>query len=304
MAQFKPKYLALTDRNAWHNLIRNIHYESHYVLVNYNNKEYYEKSLDSIRIRQEEIINDIKKLHDDAVSQIYIKISTSKPENYDAFIKFNIEAANKILDKIRNDFFVDNKRSRYNSVLIDNYDIRNLGSPNQEKLIDLKYDEEDNLQEIFEKIKENKTVQKVNSVTSFYYLDHHIKRFKVLSYLPFYFYNITHSFINELNKIKKKIEEIKSENLSIEKMKWSGKKTHIGFILGQLALEGYIDPPRSTNGEINYTAFAKLIKELFDVDVNVDTLRKYLNPGDEKFIENQNKFQKHQFSLPHVKEVT
>ncbi|MBC3759991.1 hypothetical protein H7U19_16380 [Hyunsoonleella sp. SJ7] len=81
------------------------------------------------------------------------------------------------------------------------------------------------------------------------------------------------------------------------------KETHIGYVLSALAQEGYIEPPRLKSGEINYTAFAKQIKDLFEVDVAEGTLRKYLNPEDDKFEENQRTFKKQNFHLPNVKLV-
>ena len=61
---------------------------------------------------------------------------------------------------------------------------------------------------------------------------------------------------------------------------------------------------KNKNGEINFTAYAKQIKQNVDVDISVDSLRKYLNPADDKFIESQNAFLKEKFHIPHVKEVS
>jgi hypothetical protein len=71
-----------------------------------------------------------------------------------------------------------------------------------------------------------------------------------------------------------------------------------------LAQNGYIEAPKHKNGEINFTAYAKLIKQNFEVDVNEETLRKYLNPDDDKFVESQNAFSKESFNIPNVKTIS
>ena len=131
----------------------------------------------------------------------------------------------------------------------------------------------------------------------------------------FYLY-FSRYFANELSvflkskKEKSPIQSISyqtSENMKekeAEKIKWSGKKTHIGYIFGNLALKGYIDAPKHKNGEINFTAYAKIIKQNFDVDVDLDTLRKYLNPADEKYEENRKSFEFAKFNLPNIIEVS
>ncbi len=91
---------------------------------------------------------------------------------------------------------------------------------------------------------------------------------------------------------------------SSNKINWIGKKTHIGYILSNLALKGFIDTPKNKNGEINFTAFAKLIKQNFEVDVDQDTLRKYLNPEEIKYEENKKTFDKAKFNIPNIIEVS
>ena len=100
------------------------------------------------------------------------------------------------------------------------------------------------------------------------------------------------------------INNLKESKQINPKIKWSAKKTHIGYILGTLAQNGYIEAPKHKNGEINFTAYAKLIKQNFEVDVNEETLRKYLNPDDDKFVESQNAFSKESFNIPNVKTIS
>lgn len=62
--------------------------------------------------------------------------------------------------------------------------------------------------------------------------------------------------------------------------------------------------PKIKNEEINFTAYAKLIKQNFEVDVDQDTLRKYLNPEDDKYEENKKSFDKAKFNIPNIIEVS
>lgn len=141
-------------------------------------------------------------------------------------------------------------------------------------------------------------------VPNLYYLGFLVKRFKVLSHLPFCLFHISIKFILDLQKAKSLIQIEEEAKRALSKIKWIGNKTHIGFILGSLALEGYIEAPQLQNGEINYTAFSKLIKQQFDVDVSSDTLRKYLNPLDDKFTESKSNFESNGFHLPNKKIVS
>ena len=87
--------------------------------------------------------------------------------------------------------------------------------------------------------------------------------------------NSKYDFIADINgnlyKIQVMINNLKESKQVNPKIKWSAKKTHIGFILGTLAQNGYIEAPKHKNGEINFTAYAKLIKQNFEVDVNEET---------------------------------
>lgn len=278
-------------------------HDEYFFLVKHKNKEYYEKNIQLIRNRQEEIISEIKILYEEALSQIYLKLSTSKPENFDNFIKFNIDAAKIKLKTIQSDLFVDTKASRYYSKIIDNYDVDFVNDYSNRTTNLQDYPEDGSILKIVEKLKKNKEPSNTTFIHSIYFMEDHNNRFKIISFLPFSLYVITSRFIKDLMAVQETINEIKDLNKIVPKLKWAGKKTHIGFVLGTLAQEGYVDPPRGKDGEINYTAFAKLVKQIFDVSVGEDTLRKYLNPDEEKFLENKNTFEKHQFSLPNIKRV-
>jgi hypothetical protein len=125
-----------------------------------------------------------------------------------------------------------------------------------------------------------------------------------LSFIPFSLFHIGHKFVLELTKIQQLVYDLKEAKEINPKIKWNGKKTHIGYFLGTLAINGFIEAPKNKNGEINFTAYAKLIKQNFDVDVDQDSLRKYLNPEDDKHQENKNSFDKAKSYIPNIIEVS
>ena len=75
-----------------------VEYDKHFVLVEYQNKNYYENNLEFITVRQQEILNDLKKQYENALSQIFLKLATTNSDTFDSFLKFNIEAVKIIYD--------------------------------------------------------------------------------------------------------------------------------------------------------------------------------------------------------------
>ncbi|WP_370408205.1 hypothetical protein [Tenacibaculum dicentrarchi] len=270
-------------------------------LVEYQKKQYYEQKLNQIRIQQSEIINKVAKEYENALSEIFIQLSTSDFKNIDNVIKYTIQAIKLKLNTLKSDFYINNKRSRYCSTLVDNEYTQELSEIIQRSNTYEQNSENHSILNALKKLSFDKSYNPLKNYQSSYYLNFHHKRFKTLSYLPFALFNIASDFLNKLTIIEKDIEEINQHNETREKIKWTGKKTHIGYIFSILEQEGFIDTPKLKNGEVNYTAFSKLIKDVFDVDVKKDTLRKYLNPSDEKFVENKKTFDREDFHIPNVK---
>jgi hypothetical protein len=88
------------------------------------------------------------------------------------------------------------------------------------------------------------------------------------------------------------------------KIKWIGKPSQLGFIIGKLIEFGYVESPTKTNGETNYTQLAKLVYNTFDVETTEATLSKYLNLESEKAQETVRQFEKNKFYIPQIKEVS
>tara|TARA_R110001583_G_scaffold114863_1_gene265285 strand:- start:11863 stop:12612 length:750 start_codon:yes stop_codon:yes gene_type:complete len=99
-------------------------------------------------------------------------------------------------------------------------------------------------------------------------------------------------FVNDLKSEKHTVE---SKN---EKIKWIGKPSQLGFIIGMLTDLEYIEPPKRKSNDINYTQFAKQIKNVFEIETTESTLSKYLNLESEKGQETLRKFEKENFSIP------
>ncbi|WP_299767359.1 hypothetical protein [uncultured Dokdonia sp.] len=278
-------------------------FDKHYVLVNYQNKDYYEVDIESIKLRQQEILIDLKKEYENALSQIFLKLATSNSDTFESFIRFNIEAVKISLRTIKADFYIDSKQSRYYSNLIDNLGVNKLKIINNREVNYESYFKDSSIVEFYESLFKDSSISGLDHVFSYYSIEFHNHRMKILSRLPFALFHIASRFIIDLSRIEEKIREIRSLNQETPKIKWLGKRTHIGYVFSKLAQEGYIETPKLKNGEVNYTAFARLIKQLFEVDVSEGTLRKYLNPLDSKFEENQNTFEKENFHLPNIKLV-
>ena len=110
------------------------------------------------------------------------------------------------------------------------------------------------------------------------------------------------SFLESKKSNASKSIENNTENT--EKIKWIGKPSQLGFIIGKLTELGYIDAPKRINRDINYTQFAKQVKNTFDVDTTESTLSKYLNLESEKGQETDRKFNENGFNIPSIIEVS
>lgn len=127
--------------------------------------------------------------------------------------------------------------------------------------------------------------------------------------LDFYYYAamaeahiIIDFIVSKRNNSISKPMEVNTENT--QKIKWIGKPSQLGFIIGKLAELGYIETPERQTGDINYTQLAKLVKNTFDVETTEATLSKYLNLESEKGSETARKFNENGFDIPHVKTIS
>lgn len=99
-------------------------------------------------------------------------------------------------------------------------------------------------------------------------------------------------------------EEIKKEDETVipeseKPIKWIGKPSQLGYIMGQLAICGYIDAPQKKDGEINYSEFARQLSKVFSVN-SIENLAKELNP-EKNSLENNNR---EKIQIPHIKSIS
>lgn len=195
-----------------------VDYEKHFVLVHYQDKKYYEQTHEYIQIRQNEIINDAKLLFQKSISDIYLEVSKRKNEEIEKFLNFNIQAAKVKLNVLKNDFYVENEKSRYCAILYDDADTQTLET----------FFSKRDYSSTTTNVEIKGIIQKLNSGdspknllpfnTSDYFLEFHIQRYKLLSFLPFKLFHIGHRFVFELEKIKElsPVSKLKKAKLKVE----------------------------------------------------------------------------------------
>jgi hypothetical protein len=195
-----------------------VDYEKHFVLVHYQDKKYYEQTHEYIQIRQNEIINDAKSVFQKSISDIYLEVSKRKNEEIEKFLNFNIQAAKVKLNMLKNDFYVENEKSRYCAILYDDADTQTLET----------FFSKRDYSSTTTNIEIKSIIQKLNSGdspknllpfnTSDYFLEFHIQRYKLLSFLPFKLFHIGHRFVFELEKIKElsPVSKLKKAKLKVE----------------------------------------------------------------------------------------
>ena len=195
-------------------------YEDYYLLVQYQNKKYYELSLELINKRQEDIITNLKVLFKNSISELLVEIASKDSEKVKILLNSFIEAVKVNLKAIIDDFRIDDTKSRYYSILIDDYETF--------EIINKRYDEKyfsdlrtynDEILYVINRI--GRKVYAINSEkeTTIYSLEDHINRHNILSSLPFKLFHIGQKFIFELDRIKKLNSVENTQPLNFIKMK-------------------------------------------------------------------------------------
>lgn len=195
-----------------------VDYEKHFVLVHYQDKKYYEQTHEYIQIRQNKIINDAKSLFQKSISDIYLEVSKRKNEEIEKFLNFNIQAAKVKLNILKNDFYVENEKSRYCAILYDDADTQTLETFFSKRDYSSSTTNVE-IKGIIQKLNSDNNPKNVFPFnTSDYFLEFHIQRYKLLSFLPFKLFHIGHSFVFELEKIKElsPVGKLKKAKLKVE----------------------------------------------------------------------------------------
>ena len=94
------------------------------------------------------------------------------------------------------------------------------------------------------------------------------------------------------------------KNLAPNKIRWCGKPSQLGFIMGMLANLDYIESPKRQNGETNFTQFAKDLLEIIEIETTIGSLSTYLNIDSSKAQETVRKFENEKFHIPNRKMIS
>ena len=269
----------------------NVDLEKYPDLVIYRGNEYFEKDADYITKHRKYIIDDIKPIYIESISEVILKLSSladnSEKLNY---LKYTIQLFNIPLRQLKVDFHVHQEDSRYYS---ESQNVNQLST----------------VEELAERILKEDTEDKVEKFDIPFYelVDLFLENYKhkTLSFLPLSLSSIGNSFIKVLyNKIDEIEEAIENSKPAQSQIEWLGKTSHLGYIMGQLAELEYINPKRLTNGEINFTQFSKDVLNKFKIKATIGSLAAYLNITNSKAQETHRKFEKENFNIPHKKEVS
>ena len=258
----------------------NVDLEKYPDLVMYRGNEYFEQDSDYITKHRKYIIDDIKPIYLESISEVILKLSSLAENNEKLnYLKYTVQLFNIPLRQLKIDFHVHQEDSRYYSV------------------------------SQTESILKEGTEEKVEKFDIPFYqlVDLYLENYKqiTLSFLPLSLSAIGNSFIkiifNKIDEIEKEIENSKPAQSQIE---WTGNTSQLGYIMGQLAQLGYINPKELNNGEINFTQFSKDLLNKFKIKTTVGSLAAYLNITNNKAQETHRKFEKANFNIPHKKEVS
>jgi hypothetical protein len=269
----------------------NVDLEKYPDLVMYRGNEYFEQDSDYITKQRKYIIDDIKPIYLESISEVILKLSSLADNNEKLnYLKYTVQLFNIPLRQLKVDFHVHQEDSRYYS---ESQNVNQLST----------------VEEIAESILKEGTEEKVEKFDIPFYqlVDLFLENYKqkTLSFLPLSLSAIGNSFIKILfNKIDEIEEEIENAKPAQSQIEWLGKTSHLGYIMGQLAELEYISPKRLANGEINFTQFSKDVLNKFKINATIGSLAAYLNITNNKAQETHRTFEKANFNIPHKKEVS
>jgi hypothetical protein len=269
----------------------NVNLEKYPDLVIYRGNEYFEQNANYVTKHRKHIIDDIKPIYIESISEVILKLSSLTNNNEKLnYLKYSIELFNIPLRQLKVDFQVHQEDSRYYS---ESQNVNQLST----------------IEEIADSLLKEDKEEEVKKIDIPYYqlvdlfLENHKQ--KTLSFLPLSLSAIGNSFIKVLySKITEIEEEIENSKPAQSQIEWLGKTSHLGYIMGQLADLDYINPTRLANGEINFTQFSKDVLNKFKIKATVGSLAAYLNITNSKAQETHRKFEKENFNIPHKKEVS
>lgn len=116
-----------------------------------------------------------------------------------------------------------------------------------------------------------------------------------LNVSPLRFYNgeeFTEKLIAALTELKTATAAAAAAEIEAEKregLKWNGKGTQLALFIIIMIDKGYLDPPKSPNGEINYSQLAQIVKQTFVVKDKLTTMIKELSAATNTILKREDK---------------
>ena len=179
-----------------------VDFEKYYLLVEYQNKYFYELQLDLIKIKQSDIVNKAKEIYKKSLSDLYLEVSKLNKGEIEKLLNFHVQAIKLNLKTLKDDFYIYENKSRYFSILIDQYETICFDRKRKkEDLIDV-FDFGSEMYSVFRRIDPNDYLYNIEDTDSIYNIEVHCNRQICLSILPFKLFEIGKQFIFELEKIK------------------------------------------------------------------------------------------------------
>jgi hypothetical protein len=246
-------------------------------LVTYRGKEYLEKDLDTLKEERKYIIEDIKILYNSAISEVYLKLSSFLNDIEKLEYLNNIIPLIQIpLKQLKDDFYINEKKSRYYSHINSDNNIVSMNDFNN------------NISEIIHKKSDSKIKKIEYNIDDLFetYLEN--IRHETLSFIPYSIFIIANSFLNFLNK---KIVAINTQSQNKNLSKESSKKTNqlssnqIVILLDQLQI--FVDSKMNKLPKIKQAELISLITGL-----NSQNLRKNIGNLEKKPSKLNEKYQK------------
>ncbi len=179
-----------------------VDYEQHYILIEYQNKYYYELQLDLIKIKQSDIINKVKEFYEKSLSDLYIEVSKLKKDEIEKYLNFHIQAIKLKMNTLKDDFYIYENKSRYFSIFIDQFETISIDRKRNKKDLSDYFDYGSEIYNVFRRIDPDSYLYNINETESIYEIEDHCKRQVCLSILPFKLFQIGQHFIFEIEKIK------------------------------------------------------------------------------------------------------
>ena len=271
-----------------------IDFEIDFVPVKYKDVNYIERNIFTIRKEGKKITNNIKPLYQNAIGEIYLKLSNlTNNEDKLSYLSNTIQFFNIPMYQLKKDYFIDNKESRFYSEIDEGKEVVSF---------------EEIINKFLKLTSNHKTYgESLNGKFNYDGWDflYFNLRSKVLGFLPLSLFIICNSFIKVLQNNIDKIAADNNENSNnLSDLNWNGSTSQLGFLLGTLASLDYLNAPLKKDGEINNKQFARELNKVFNTNYNVDSLARYISISTDKAEETKRRFENKGFNIPHIKEVS